>query len=533
MTSSRLPTLARCAALLSAALILGACSEGEPPPKEAAARTELRFASMKDIRDINPHLYGGEMAAQSMVFEALVENAPNGQILPKLAESWEISEDGRVYTFHLRRGVRFTDGEPFNAAAVKLNFEAILENRIRHAWLDLVNKIESNEAVDEYTWRLTLKRPYFPTLVELGVSRPFRFISPRCMKDGHTKAGVSCLAGTGPWMLAEHRRESFARFEANPSYWGAPPKLRSVRWTVLPDAQTILMALEAGEIDLVFGADGDQLTTDALANLAEEKKLVVRQSAPAASRTVLLNSTRPVTGDPAVREAIQHALDRSAIVEGVLNGLEAPAETLFAPNTPYCDVPLTPRRFDPDLAAKILDDAGWKLGDDGVRVKNGQRCEAVFRFNAQNAQERTIAEAIQADLARIGISLRTLGEEKQIYLNRLRDGDFDLAYSLSWGAPYDPQSFFSSWRVPVHGDCAAQRGLAAKPQIDRRVNEFLVEPDEDKRREIAAEILRIVHDSGVYLPISYSRTKAVSVPELQGVEFAVSQYEIPFEKMHF
>lgn len=179
------------------ALVLSGCGESGAPA-DVQKKTVLEYASMKDIRNINPHLYLGEMAAQAMVFEPLVFNTPEG-VKPALAERWEISDDGRTYTFHLRRGVKFTDGTPFTADAVKKNIDAVLANRTRHAWLDMINEIESSEALDEHTWRLHLKHPYFPALIELGLSRPFRFISPACMKNGGTKDGVSCLAGTGPW----------------------------------------------------------------------------------------------------------------------------------------------------------------------------------------------------------------------------------------------------------------------------------------------------------------------------------------------
>ena len=106
-------------------------SAGTNPAREAAGR-ELVYASTKDIRNIHPHLYGGEMAAQGMVFEPLVVNTREG-IRPWLAERWEISADGTVYTFHLRRDVRFSDGEPFTAQVVKLNMDAIMANRSRHA----------------------------------------------------------------------------------------------------------------------------------------------------------------------------------------------------------------------------------------------------------------------------------------------------------------------------------------------------------------------------------------------------------------
>lgn len=513
------------------ALVLSGCGESGAPA-DVQKKTVLEYASMKDIRNINPHLYLGEMAAQAMVFEPLVFNTPEG-VKPALAERWEISDDGRTYTFHLRRGVKFTDGTPFTADAVKKNIDAVLANRTRHAWLDMINEIESSEALDEHTWRLHLKHPYFPALIELGLSRPFRFISPACMKSGGTKDGVSCLAGTGPWVLDEHKDQQYAVFRRNEAYWGEKPIVPAVRWNVVPDTQTMLMALEKGEIDLVFGADGDQLTGDAFKKLAQEGRLNTAVSEPIASRAILVNSNRPITRDVRVREALAYAFNRQAVVDGILNGTEAPAMTLFAKNVPYCNIALKERGYDPKRAAAILDEAGWRPGADGVRVKDGARLSLDFYFNANNAHEKTIAEAMQGDLRVIGVELRVIGEEKQAYLDRQRTGEFDLQYSLSWGAPYDPQSYLSSWRIPAHGDYQSQIGLADKAHIDALVTALMTEADEAERAKMIREVLVRITDAAVYIPVSYSRTKAVYSNALKDVSFAVTQYEIPFEKMRF
>lgn len=120
------------------------------------------------------------MAAQNMVYESLVINTDEG-VKPHLAEKWEVSPDGLEYTFYLRKDVVFSDGEPFNAEAVKLNMDAILNNKERHGWLDMVNEIKENIVVDEYTYKLVLTHPYYPTLEELGLTRPFRFASPKAL----------------------------------------------------------------------------------------------------------------------------------------------------------------------------------------------------------------------------------------------------------------------------------------------------------------------------------------------------------------
>lgn len=493
---------------------------------------ELVYASTKDIRDINPHLYLGEMSAQGMVFEPLVVNTKKG-VEPCLATSWEISEDGRVYTFHLRENVVFTDGTPFNAGAVKLNFEAVLANRQRHAWLDMVNEIEAVEAVDDHTFRLTLKHAYQPALVELGLQRPFRMISPRCFVNGGTKDGVSGLVGTGPWILSEHKPNRYALFTANPRYWGEKPRVPAVRWKVVPDHQAIILALQKGEVDLVFGADGDMVNLDSFQALEHQGRYVTAISQPIASRALLLNSRRPFTGEREVRQALQYAIDKDAIVRGILNDTESRADTLLSPEVRYCDVPLEARLHDPVKAGLLLDEAGWVRGADGVRVKNGVRAEVRLYYNSDNAQERTIGEFVQSDLRALGVDMKLVGEEKQAFLDRQKTGDFELQYSLSWGTPYDPQSYLSSWRIPAHGDYQAQLGMERKEWLDNEITALMIEPDEGKRAKMYADVLSYVHSEAVYVPLSYSRTKAVHVKDLAGVEFGLSQYEIPFEKMYF
>lgn len=503
--------------------------------KDAGGRqgkTELVYASTKDIRNINPHLYGGELAAQNMVFEPLVVNTAEG-VKPWLAERWDVSADGKEYTFYLRKDVKFTDGTPFNAEAVKLNFDAVLANGKRHAWLEMVKQIDHGEVIGEFTYKLVLKQPYYPLLEELGLTRPFRFISPKAFVNGTTKDGVNGYAGTGPWILSEHKENQYAVFTANKEYWGAKPKLDTVRWKVMPDHQTILLALQKGEIDLLFGSDGDMIDLDSFHALQKEGKYQAVLSQPIGSRAILLNSSRPVTGDLKVREAFQYAIDKKQIAEGILNGTEAIADTLLSPTVPYCNVPLAVRSYDLEKAKQLMDAAGWIAGPDGYRYKDGKLCEVTISFNSNNAQERTISEFIQSNLKAIGVKLNILGEEKQAFFDRQKSGEFDLQYSQSWGLPYDPHTYVSSWRLPAHGDYQAQKGIAKKIWLDDTIGRILSEQDKEQRQQLYHEILTYVHQEAVYLPLTYSRIKAVHVPALKGVTFNPSQYEIAFEKMYF
>lgn len=494
---------------------------------------ELNYASTKDIRDINPHLYSGEMAAQNMVFEPLVVNTEFGP-QPYLAESWSISPDGKTYIFKLRTDVTFSDGEPFNAQAVKLNIDAVLDNYSRHAWLELVQQIDSVRVIDDYTIELKLKNAYYPTLTELSFTRPFRFISPHAFIAGKTKDGVQGYAGTGPWVLAEHEPEQYARFTANPHYWGKKPQLNAVIWNVIRDRQAMLSALQKGDIQLIFGADGDMVNMDAFDKLKSSKTVSTLLSEPTATRFIVLNSGREITGELPVREALQLAVNKQGIAQGVFANSESVAQTLMAKNVPYSDVEVKVYDYDVVKARQLLDFAGWKLtAGKGIREKQGKPLSLLLSYNINNAGEKEIAELLQMDFKEIGVELRILGEEKQAYLDRQKSGDFDLQYSLSWGKPYDPTSYISSFRVPTHADYQAQKGLKNKPEINLIIGELLVTPDETLRKKLYVNLWRTLAEQAIYIPLTYARTKAVFSNELKGVGFNQSQYEIPFERMYF
>lgn len=149
----------------------------------AASNKELNIAWPVNVGPLNPHLYTpNQIFAQSMIYEPLVKYQANGQVKPLLAKSWQHSEDGRVWIFTLRDDVTFSNGEPFNAQAAEKNFRAILNNRRRHAWLELTNQITNVKALSNSQLQITLKSAYYPFLQELSLPRPFRFIAPSQLK---------------------------------------------------------------------------------------------------------------------------------------------------------------------------------------------------------------------------------------------------------------------------------------------------------------------------------------------------------------
>lgn len=489
----------------------------------------LTFVNFRDIRDLNPHLYAGEMYAQGMLYETLVKITEKGYE-PNLAESWDISDDGTVYTFKIREGVFFSDGEVCDAYAIKANFDAIIDNMERHTWLEMMNLLVSVEAEDETTFVITLSDPYYPMLTELGVTRPFAMISPNSMIEGTTKDGVEGYIGTGPYILTDFVTDEYAVFEKNENYWGEIPEIDKIVVKVISDNQTRMLALENEEIDLIYGKN--MIDADAVSKYKEYEGIEVALSEPTSTRQILMNSTEGVFQDIEVRRAVQHAVDKSMISEGIFNGLEMPADFLFAKTVPYCDVNIEAFGYDLEKASHLLEEAGWQATDIGIREKEGEKLEFELLYNADSVTERTIGEYIQAELSKIGVLMTLKGEEEQSYRDNMKNGNFDMVFNISWGTPYDPQSSLSAMQRPVYGDYAAQLGLEHKEEIDEAISRIMVSTNEEERKELYTFVLMMLHEEAIYLPITYECNKAVFNDKVSGVEFSMSQYEVPFEKMY-
>ena len=502
------------AGLLGTALLSGcgssasdsASSAAESNPSETTTTAEgtkedLIFVNYRDIRDLNPHLYAGEMYAQEMLYEGLVNITSDG-FEGCLAESWDVSDDGKVYTFHIRPGVTFSDGEKCDAYAIKANFDAILENKDRHTWLEMMHLLVGVDAPDENTFVIELSEPYYPLLTELGVTRPFAMISPKAMKNGSTKDGVEAYIGTGPYVLDEFVTDEYAVFKANPNYWGEQPAIKTITVKVIPDNQTRILALEKGEIDMIFGKN--MIDADAINQYLDSDKFTVELSEPTSTRQIVLNTSSDILSD-----------------------------TLFASTIPYCDIKLEPYAYNLELAGQILDDAGWKMGSGNVREKDGQQLNIDLLYNSDSVTEKSIAEYLQSEYQSIGVSLNIHGEEEQSYRDNMKAGNFDMVFNICWGTPYDPQSSLAAMRAPVYGDYAAQLGLDDKAEIDDAITEILITTDENRRQELYTYVLTHLHEDAVYIPLTYECNKAIYRSDMKGFHFTQTQYEVPFQDFSF
>lgn len=513
--------------------LLGCSSESiENEKSESTSDSDnmITFAWPRDIGEMNPHIYNpSQLFAQSMVYEPLVSYQEGGELKPHLAESWEISEDGKEYLFHLRQGVKFTDGSSFNAEIVKKNFDAILTNVDLHSWLGFISKIAKTEVIDEYTFKLTLTEAYYPTIQELAVVRPVRFLGEAGFpQDGDTSKGVEKPVGTGPWVLEEYKVDEFAIFKRNENYWGELPSVEKIKVKVIPDAETRVLAFEKGDLDLIYGEG--VISIDSFKQLESTGSYETSISEPVATRQLVMNTNKEQLSDLRVRQALHYGFNKQAMVEGVTSGMEEKADYILPTNFPYTsDVDATTIDYNIDKAKQLLDEAGWKLAEGkNIREKDGKPFEIELMYNSAEAIQKTMAEILQSEWAGLGVKLNIVGVELTTQVERFKANEFDMNFFSNYGSPYDPHTFVNIVATEGFGFREAISAYPNKEELLNQIAKVKQTTDEKERQELYTEILGSLQEQGAIIPISYIKKIAVYQKNVSNFKFPANRDEHPF-----
>lgn len=485
------------------------------------------------VGTLNPHMYlPSQFITQDMVYDGLVSYGENGIIQPALATDWSISEDGKTYTFNLREGVKFSDGSDFNAQNVVKNFDTIFaeDNKANHSWFAFTNYLESYRAIDDKTFEVTLSTPYSATLYDLAMIRPIRFLGEAGFpEDGNTANQIQSPIGTGAWKLSEHKDNEYAIFEHNEYYWGEKPAADKVIIKVIPDSETLALQFESGDIDLIYG--NALISLDRFNVYKNDATYVTATSEPMSTRMLLLNTGSKNLSDVNVRRALSYAIDKESIAQGIFGGIEKPADTIFAPNVPNTNVDVEKFPYDLDKAAKLLEDAGWILGADGIREKDGEKLNIYFPYIASKIADKSVGEYVQGEWKKIGVNVELKAMEEKSYWSTANDGGFDVMLNFSWGAPWDPHAFLTSMTADSDNggpDFAGQKALPMKAEIDANISKLLVETDEAKMKEQYQYVLGTLAEQAVYIPLTYQSIQSVyRNGELEGVKFMPEENRIP------
>lgn len=373
-----------------------------------------------------------------LVYNGLVRYDKNLQYQGELAESWEVSADNLVITFHLRKGVKWHDGAPFTAEDVLFTYQTYIDPKVPTAYAENYRQVDKVEVVDPLTLRVSYKKPLAQALISWGVS-----ILPKHLLAGEeiTKSPLaSAPIGTGPYRFVEWKRGEKIVLAANPDYFEGRPHIDRVVFRIIPDESTMFLELKAGGIDMM-GLTPLQYARQT--ETPEFTKAFGKYRYPAFAYTYLgYNLNRPLFQDKRVRQALAHAIDKREIIDGVLLGLGQEATGPYKPGTwPHNP---TVRRFDydPVKARELLAAAGWKDSNgDGIVDKDGQPFAFTIVTNQGNDQRSKSGEIIQRRFREVGVDVKLRVIEWASFLKEfINPGNFD-ATILGWTVPIDPDGY--------------------------------------------------------------------------------------------
>lgn len=514
--------------VLLTALVLAACAPVAVAPAEtnasqpAAAQT-LILASGRNLGPGNPHAYDSSMVLLDLVYEPLVRYAPDGSIVPALAESWDISEDGLTWTFNLRQGVTFHDGMPFDAAAAKWNLEQWVGNEA-HNWLPTATRITGIETPDNATLILTLAQSYYPAMQDFTLIRPVRFLSPAAV-DG--EGAFAQPIGTGPWQVDSLSDEA-ATLTRYADYWGELPTIDQIDIEVVLDAQTRIAALLSGDVHAIGGEYLGSIPPESLAALEASDEVTVLSAASATSFYIAANHGKPLFDDLLVRQAVNQAIDRQGLVDAIFGGRAEVATGLLPSVIPYVTrTGLDTYIYDPENARALLAEAGWTPNADGVLEKDGQPLQLNLVVDQSRLpQTASMATAIQAQLKEVGIALELRLYDYSGWLDAFYAKDYDLIMRFSWGPPYDPHTLLAG---AFYTDESAESTISyASPDLDPLIDAVLAATDESERQALYDQIWQHLDTQAAVIPLVYPERIYAVRNEVQGFRLGGTEYDLSY-----
>lgn len=450
------------------------------------------------------------------VYNGLIRYDKNMRFEGDLAESWDISDDGREITFHLRKGVRWHDGEPFTSADVLFTYKLMIDPETPTAYAERYKQVEEAMAPDAYTFKVRYAEPLAPALVSWAMG-----ICPEHLlkdEDISTSELARNPVGTGPFRFVKWDPGEQIVLERNEDYFEGAPYIKRIVYRIVPDTTTMFLELQSGGLDYMG------LTPLQYARQTESpafKRRFNKYRYPAFAYTYLgYNLRKPMFQDRRVRQAISYAIDKQEIVDGVLLGLGQPATGPYKPGSWPYNPEVQRYPYAPDKARALLDAAGWKDRDgDGVRDKDGQALAFTILTNQGNDQRIKAGEIIQRRLQEVGIEVKLRVIEWASFLKEfIYPGRFD-ATILGWTIPVDPDGY-NIWHSSKTGPRELNFIGYSNPEVDRLLEQGRRVLGVEKRRPVYHRLQEILAEDVPYTFLYVPDSLPVVARRFHGIEEA-------------
>jgi len=520
----RRPVVGLAATASAAALLLSGCStgadvagSGASAGGEPVAGGDLTFAITVDSHCIDPQQVGNNdaiAAARQTVASLTAQDPESGEILPWLAESWEVNDDASSYTFHLRDDAAFADGTPIDAAAVKTNFDAIVDlGAVASLGSQYLVGYAGTTVVDERTVTVDFDEPSAQFL-QATSTFSLGLLSPGSATLSAEDRCAGKYVGSGPFAVKSYTQDQEIVLEKVAGYaWGSEANqhtgeayLDTVTFKVIPEASVRTGSLQSGQIDATAALNAVDLP-----QFDGNGFWLQYRANPGVVFNLFPNESSPLAADEAVRTALVKGIDRQQIVDTVLTPQDRPATGVLSHSTPLFEGADDLLAYDPEGAKKALDDAGWVVGADGIREKDGQKLTTTVTF----WQVPEPLELVQQQLRQIGVDLQlkhvTVAEAEAA--KESDDFDFDY-YNLTRSDADVLRTIFSANARNIN-----QRD---PEEVDELLDDSAAATDPEERQRLVAEASRLLLERGHAIPVYELSTTIAAADRVQGLAFEAS-----------
>lgn len=534
MTSTRRTVLAGGAASIAALTAPGVLrAQNAPNPA-----TTIVFAddSNSDVT-YDPRVTQSRHEEQVIVqvFDQLIMSDERGNLSPGLATSWQLAPDGTSVRMRLREGVRFHDGTPFNAEAVKFTFDSIVNPATgSQGAVDMIGPYDRTEIVNANEIVVHYKAPNAGA-IDSFTETELSIVSPTAVQRLGNTGFAQAPVGTGPFRFVSWERGREVILERNPDYawapsWSSvqgPSQISRIVHRFIPNNATRVAALEAGEAHV--GDILPALDTRRLNDSGRFRSMI--GVAAGLSFGALLNTSRPPFDDMRVRLAFMHSIDRRRLAQNLYFGLVQAAFGPLASTTPgYWNGVESYFPFDRDRANRLLDEAGWRMGPNGIRVKDGRPLRAFF----PSLLLPDVAVALQSEARRVGFDIAVENVLKQRQDELLMTNQYEMAV-VRW-VSNDPGVLripFHSSNIPEPGKFKFNWSRVNDPALDRMIERAAQAKSAEERTALYRDLQKDIMDRAIFFPIHDQVQTAVHSTRVQGLRFARGNWQIRLHEARF
>ncbi|MBI4826771.1 MAG: peptide-binding protein [Nitrospirae bacterium] len=479
-------------------------------------------------------MLAGDSASHSvagMIFNGLVKYDTDLSVIGDLAESWEISPDGLVITFHLRKNVRWTDGVEFTADDVMFGYKTIIDEKTPTPYKEDFLQVKKAEVLDKYIFRATYEKPFAPALTSWGNL----IVLPKHLLEGKDITKVDFARnpiGMGQYKFSRWTTGQDVRLTSNEDYFEGRPYINQYIYKIIPDPATMFLELQSQGVDMM-GLTPIQYTKQT--ETALFKKNFQKFRYPVFSYTYMgFNLKFPLFSDVRVRKAIAYAVDKKELVDVVLLGLGKPATGPYVPETWPYNPDAVKYEYNKDKALSLLKEAGWSdSNSDGILDKDGKPFEFTILSNMGNQQRMNAATIIQQKLKKIGIKVEIRAVEWSTFINEFIDKRRFQAVILGWSIGIDPDQY-DIWHSSKTGEKEFNFVSYSNPEVDALLEKGRRTFDIEERKKSYFRIQDILADEVPYLflyvpeatPIVHSRFKGIK-PTPIGISYNFNKWFVP------